>query len=111
MDKKMMKRLEAAGWKFGDTIDFLGLTPEESAFVELKLALSRSLRLERDKQGVTQAVLAKLIGSSQSRVAKMEAGDPSVTVDLLMRALLALGLTKRELSKIVAKADVIATSA
>ena len=111
MDKKMMKRLEAAGWRIGDASEFLELTPEESAFVELKLALSRSLRLERDKQGVTQAVLAKLIGSSQSRVAKMEAGDPSVTVDLLMRALLVLGLTKRELSRIVAKADVIATSA
>ena len=110
MNKKKLKQLEAAGWKIGDASDFLGLSPEETEFIELKLALSRSLRLERDKQGVTQTALANLIGSSQSRVAKMEAGDPSVTIDLLMRALLALGLTKRELSKIVARADVIATS-
>ncbi|RKX43571.1 MAG: transcriptional regulator, partial [Verrucomicrobia bacterium] len=65
---------------------------------------------EREKQGVTQVALAKLIGSSQSRVAKMEAGDSSVTIDLLMRALLALGLTKKDLSRIVAKADQIAAS-
>ena len=110
MDKRMMKRLEAAGWKTGNTTEFLGLSPEEAAFIELKLAMTRSLRTERTKQGVTQTGLAKLIGSSQSRIAKMEAGDPSVSIDLLLRALLALGFTKRELSKIIAKADVVATS-
>jgi predicted transcriptional regulator len=88
----------------------LELTTEEVAFIERKLALSRSLRQEREKQGITQVALAKLISSSQSCVAKMEAGDSSVTIDLLMRALLALGLTKKDLSKIVARADHIATA-
>jgi DNA-binding XRE family transcriptional regulator len=110
MDKKTEKRLREAGWNIGDTADFLELTPEETVFIEMKLALSRSLRQEREKQGVTQIALAKLIGSSQSRVAKMEAGDSSVTIDLLMRALLALGLTKKDLSRIVARADQIAAS-
>jgi len=110
MDKKTQKQLRAAGWNIGDAADFLELTPEEMVFIEMKLALSRSLRQEREKQGVTQVALAKLIGSSQSRVAKMEAGDSSVTIDLLMRALLALGLTKKDLSRIVAKADQIAAS-
>lgn len=110
MDKKTQKRLENAGWRIGSASEFLELTPEETAFIELKLAMSRSLRTERESQGVTQTALAKLIGSSQSRVAKMEAGDSSVTIDLLMRALLALGLTKKDLSRIVAKADRIAAS-
>ena len=110
MNKKTEKRLREAGWNIGDAADFLELTAEEVAFIEMKLALSRSLRLEREKQGITQVAFAKLVGSSQSRVAKMEAGDSSVTIDLLMRALLALGLTKKDLSRIVAKADQIATS-
>lgn len=111
MDKKAAKRLRDGGWTIGDASDFLELTPEEAAFIEMKLALSRSLRNARETQGVTQIALAKLIGSSQSRVAKMEAGDPSVTADLLIRALFALGLTKKDLSKIVARADQIAASA
>ena len=68
----------------------------------MKLALSASLREERTRQGVTQVELAKLIGSSQSRVAKMEAGDPTVTVDLLLKALLTLGVTTKQLSRIIA---------
>jgi hypothetical protein len=35
------ERLEAAGWQVGSAKDFLGLTPEETAFVELKLNLGR----------------------------------------------------------------------
>ena len=102
MDSKKKKKLEAKGWIVGDTAEFLQLSPEEARFVELKLALRESLKSERLKQKVTQTELAKMIGSSQSRVAKMEAGDPSVTVDLLLKALLILGITKKQLSKIIA---------
>jgi len=102
MDSKKKRALESKGWAVGDTADFLNLSPEEARFIELKLALSASLKAERLKQGVTQTELAKLLGSSQSRVAKMEAGDPSVTVDLLLKALLTLGLSKRQVAKIIA---------
>lgn len=102
MDSKKKRALESKGWAVGDAADFLNLSPEEARFIELKLALSASLKAERLKQGVTQTELAKLLGSSQSRVAKMEAGDPSVTVDLLLKALLTLGLSKRQVAKIIA---------
>ena len=102
MDSKKRKKLEAKGWVFGDASDFLDLSPEETRFIELKLALKDSLKAERLKQDITQVELAKRIGSSQSRVAKMEAGDPSVSVDLLLKALLTLGVTKKQLSKIIA---------
>lgn len=102
MDSKKKKKLVSKGWAVGNADDLLELTPEESRFIELKLALSESLKAERLKQGVTQVELAKLMGSSQSRVAKMEAGDPSVSVDLLLKTLLMLGLTKKQLSKIIA---------
>jgi len=102
LDSKKKRKLRAKGWAVGSASDFLDLSPEEAQFIELKLALSASLREERTKQRVTQVELAKLIGSSQSRVAKMEAGDPTVTIDLLLKALLTLGVTKKQLSKIIA---------
>ncbi len=101
MDSKKKKKLEARGWVVGDTSDFLQLTAEEARYIELKLALSESLKAERLKQQVTQVELAKMIGSSQSRVAKMESGDPAVTVDLLLKALLTLGVTKKQIAKII----------
>jgi len=101
MDSKKKKKLEAKGWVVGDTSDFLQLTAEEARYIELKLAHSESLKAERLKQQVTQVELAKMIGSSQSRVAKMESGDPAVTVDLLLKALLTLGVTKKQIAKII----------
>jgi DNA-binding XRE family transcriptional regulator len=101
MKKAKRTRLEAAGWKVGSVTQFLGLTDEEAAFVELKLALARSLRSRRERKGLTQTQLAQLIESSQSRVAKMEAGDKTVSLDLLVRSLLVMGATNRELARII----------
>jgi DNA-binding XRE family transcriptional regulator len=97
MNKTKQKRLERRGWKVGSVDEFLDLTPEESAYVELKLALSRSLQERRRRKRLTQEQLARLIKSSQSRVAKMEAGDPTVSIDLLVRSLLALGVRSKPL--------------
>jgi len=102
MDKRKRKRLIEKGWRVGDAQDFLDLTPEETQFIELKLALSASLRAERKNQGLTQVALAKLLQTSQSRVAKMEGGDPTVSVDLLLKALVELGLSNKQLSRIIA---------
>jgi len=102
MDSKKKKRLEAKGWVFGDAADFFGLTPEEARLIDLKLALRASIKEERVKQNITQTELANAMGSSQSRIAKMERGDPSVSVDLLLRALMALGMTNKQISKIIA---------
>ena len=97
------KNLEASGWRVGSASDFLDLTPEEAAYVELKLSLSRGLRERRTREGLTQAKLARRIGSSQSRVAKAEASDPGVTVDLLIRALLAAGATRNEVAGMIGR--------
>lgn len=102
MNKAKQKRLEAAGWKVGTAVEFLGLSDEEAAIVELRLRLSDSVRVRRTRLGLSQAAFAKRLGSSQSRVAKMEAADPSVSLDLLLRALLALGATRREIARAIA---------
>ena len=96
------KRLEAKGWKIGNSTEFLGLSTEEAAYVELKLALSRNLQTTRKEKNLTQEELARLLKSSQSRIAKMEAGDPSVSLDLLVRSLLVLGTSRKTLSRILA---------
>ena len=96
------KRLMARGWVVGDAREFLGLSDEEAAFVELKLALADDLNRRRMTRGMPQTQLAKRLESSQSRVAKMEAGDRTVSLDLWVRSLLTVGMTRRELAKVIA---------
>jgi DNA-binding XRE family transcriptional regulator len=99
VDAKKRSRLEANGWSVSDTAHFLRLSPEEAALVEMRLALSRTLRERRIEAGLTQAALARQLGSSQSRVAKLEAGDPSVSLELLIRGLLAVGATRKDVAQ------------
>lgn len=101
MNVAKRRKLEAAGWKFGETSDFLCLTEEEKAYVALKLALARKLVETRKHQGLTQKSLATRIHTSQPRVAMMEKGDTSVTLDLLIRALFALGTRPRQLAALL----------
>src|SRR5712691_3875646 len=103
MNKAKQKRLEAKGWKAGSAADFLELTPDEAALIEIKLSLARSLRRRRQKR-MTQAQLAKKLKSSQPRVAKAEGGDASVSVELLVRAMLATGATPKEIGQAIAVA-------
>ncbi len=98
-DKK--RRLEAKGWKVGSAKEFLRLTDEESAYIDLKMRLADGLRDRRQRNRLSQVQLARMLRSSQSRIAKMESGDPSVSLDLLIRSLLALGISDRELSRII----------
>ena len=102
MRKAKQERLKAKGWQIGSADDFLELTPEESAYVDLKLRLSDSLRKRRTQEKLSQKELAKLVKTSQSRVAKMEAGDPTVSLDLLIKTLLALGASDTDLADAIA---------
>lgn len=104
MDKTKRIRLEAAGWRVGDASDFLEMTAEETAFVELKLALADYLRDIRVQHGWTQTHVARVLGSSQSRIAKMEAADASVSVDLLVKSLLMLGASRKQVGQVIARA-------
>jgi predicted transcriptional regulator len=95
------RRLEAKGWKVGTARKFLRLSAEEAAYIELKVRLAMGLREWRRRRDLTQAGLAKRLQSSQSRIAKMEASDPSVSLDLLVRSLLTLGASRRDLTRIM----------
>ena len=102
MIKTKIEKLKKHGWEVSSASDFLNLTAEESAYVEMKVSLSRYLYQKRIKKHWTQEQLAKKIKSSQSRVAKMEKGDPTVSIDLLIKSLFALGTSKIELAKAIA---------
>jgi hypothetical protein len=103
MNEAKRRKLEAKGWRVGGAQEFLGLSDQEAAFIEFKLKLAQSLRVKRLKRGMGQIPFAKIIHSSQSRVAKMEAADSSVSVDLLVRSHLALGTSGPELGRILAR--------
>ena len=102
MEKTKKNRLERRGWRIGLAAEFLDLTPEENRYIELKLALGEHLKKRRRSRRLSQETLAKILSSSQSRVAKMEAADPSVSLDLLVRSLLALGSSEKDLAKVIA---------
>jgi predicted XRE-type DNA-binding protein len=102
MNKKKKEILESKGYKIGSVGEFLVLSKEEAQYIELKLALSQALVKRRKRSKLTQAQLAKMLKSSQSRVAKMERGDPTVSVDLLVKSLLVMGANKESIAKAIA---------
>lgn len=102
MDSKKRKRLEAAGWRVGSAADFLELSAEEAQLVEMKVSLAAFVRAARERARISQTALATRLGSSQSRVAKLEAGDPTVSLDLMVRAAIAAGANRTEVAKALA---------
>jgi len=109
MDKAKRRLLEAQGWKVAGAREFLELTDEELEYIEIKIALSQLVKDKRKRRRLTQESAARLIGSSQSRVAKMEAGDPSVSIDLYVKSIIALGGSRDELSEAI-KADILVSA-
>jgi DNA-binding XRE family transcriptional regulator len=103
MDKQKVKRLEAAGWVVGDASSFLNLSPEESEFIEFKIELANKVKELRHQKGLTQTEFAKALGSSQSRIAKLEAADASVSTDLMLKSLFFLGATRKDIPRGSAK--------
>jgi len=97
------KKLVGRGWKIGGVKEFLTLSKEEEDYIELRLKLADGLKMRRRARGMTQMQLARAVRSSQSRVAKMEAGDPGVSIDLLFKSLLALGISSRELAAMISR--------
>ena len=111
MNEKTRRRLEAAGARVTTVQEFLGLSDADMAFIEMKLALAKKLREFRQAARLTQEQAAKRVGSSQSRVAKMEAGDPAVTMDLLVGSLLRLGASPRVVAETIETSIVTASGA
>ena len=103
MEPEKKQRLQAKGWKVGTAQDFLDLSPEEALLVDIKARLAVALTALRQKRKLTQTALAQRLASSQSRVAKMEAGDRSVSLELLFRSLVSLGATRQELAKVIGR--------
>ncbi len=111
MDIEKRKRLKESGFRVTTVAELLGLSPAESELIEIRLAFTYALRKQREVSGLSQAELAEKIGSSQSRIAKMEAGDPHVSLDLMIRALLAAGMTRQELASVIAGQEAEAPAA
>jgi predicted XRE-type DNA-binding protein len=96
-------RLESAGWKIVTVQDFLGLSDDDMAIIEVKVALAKRLRAQRTRAGLSQVEVARIVRSSQPRVAKMEAADMSVSIDLLVKALVKTGVSVQEIGRSLEK--------
>jgi len=101
MEKNKRDKLKEKGYRIGSAADFLKLTPEEEAYIDIRLDISNMVKAQRAKKGWTQEQLARSIGSSQSRIAKLEAGDPGISMDLMIKALLRLGTSKKQIGKLL----------
>ena len=95
-----MKKLKN-GWVQGSVQEFLELSDADMAYIETKRALAAYLREQRMKQHLTQVELAERLETSQSRVAKMEAGDRTVSIDLLLQSLYRIGTKRRQLAALL----------
>jgi hypothetical protein len=102
MNPSKRKTLAKAGFRVGTVQEFLCLSDEEMALIELKMRLIEMLKSVRKSNNVSQQELARRMTSSQSRVAKMEAADPDVSLDLICKALFALGASRQDIGKRIA---------
>ena len=110
MKEAKTRKLEKAGWTLGTPKEFLGLTDQEAALIEIKLALARGIKERRISLRLTQEDLAKQLRSSQSRIAKMEASDATVSMDFLVRSLLVLGATTQEVGRVIGRSPAVPVS-
>lgn len=101
MKQSKQHKLKAAGWRIGSAREFLGLSDVEALLIEIKLGLATELHRRRNRLGWTQARAAREIGSSQSRLAKMEAAEAGVSIDLLVRALISLGASRKDVAAVM----------
>jgi len=107
MNKAKIAELKKHGWSVGSVTDFLELSPAEEAFIELKVSLAKDIQKQRQEIDMTQLQLAQCINSSQSRVAKIEKNDPSVSLDLMVKALLALRTSSAEILTTIKRASIV----
>jgi DNA-binding XRE family transcriptional regulator len=101
MIQSKRNKLAKLGYRVTTTQEFLGLSDGEMALIDLKILSIEKLKEIRSQKKMTQHQLARLLGSSQSRIAMMEKGQPDVSLDLICRALFALGVTRRGLGKTI----------
>ena len=104
MEARKRKALERHGWRVGDAAEFLALSKPEAEYVEVKAAIAHALSDKRRSLKLSQTAAASRLESSQSRVAKMEAADRTVSLDLLVRSLLKLGASTKDLAEVIASA-------
>ena len=109
MDKDKQAKLASKGWKVGTVSEFLELTPAEATYIELRLALSQNLKQRCTQKQLTPSQFAQLINVNPSQIEKLETGDASVSLDFLIRSLLTLGATVKELAEIMVHSQDIAS--
>ena len=95
------KALESAGYNMTNAAEWLGLSPQEDAIVNMRVNFAMEIERICKEQGITQKALAEKIGTRQSGVARMLNNPSKVTLDHLIRTLLALGTPSKRIASLI----------
>lgn len=101
MNANTLEKLKRAGWANGDAADFLDMSEEERSYLEAKLRLARKVEELRKKGGLSQAALASAMKTSQPNIARMERKPESVSLDMLFKTLISLGLSAKKIASLL----------
>ena len=101
LNAKKKARIEAMGGRVTTVEEWLDLTPEEVALIDMKIRLGNELRALRRERRLSQEEAAKLLKTSQGRISKMERGQASL--DQLTRSLLSMGESRKDLARVIAQ--------
>jgi len=99
-----MIRRKGETWVETSVDELLDLSAEDLVVVEFRVALALALQRARKRRKLSQGAAAELIGTSQAQVSKMEAGLSSVTLDRMVKALTALGVSRTTIVKALSRA-------
>ena len=91
MEAAKRKAIEAAGWKVGDSADFLEMSKEERQLLDTRVELALAIRRQRKALHLSQKELGARLKTSQPRIAKIERAASDVSMDQLVRAFTAAG--------------------
>ena len=97
--KPTRARIQTIGGRVTTVEEWLDLTAEEVAVIDMRIRLGEKLRERRRRAGLSQQRVARILGTSQGRVSKLEKGQASL--DQLARSLLALGGSRREAARAI----------
>ena len=100
--KSISARMDAAGWKTVTIAEFLDLTPEDMAFIQVRRTFARAVRNRREVSGLSRTALAETLGLSETQIALMEGNASSISMDVMLRAFLAMGATQNDLAEALA---------
>ncbi|MGB5398666.1 MAG: helix-turn-helix domain-containing protein [Thermoanaerobaculia bacterium] len=99
LEARKRERIEKMGGRVTTVEEWLELSPEEVAIIDMKIQLGEELKALRRSKKLSQEKAAEILNTSQGRVSKMERGQASL--DQLAWCLLVMGKSRKALARAI----------